>query len=827
MKKILLTLGLGLIYFAAYSQTDLTIYYMDNIPQRMYQNPAFKPTYKINIGLPVISSVHAGYLSNTITPDALFTIDNGTPILKLNQFQNDIKKNNYIGLDLNIDLLSFGFQIGENNYFSFNATENIFMRTNLPEGMLLLPLTGNAGFADHGGNLDFNNFGIDFNHYREYGFGWQRQWNDKLSVGARVKYLYGMENIHVKKNSYSLQTDPDTWDWTLSGSMDIRTSGLPIQVHSDGSGNITTGIEGEQIDITDTNGADISGYLFKRDNYGFGLDLGGDYKLSDKISVNASIVDLGFIKWAQYNDNFVTQEADFLYTGLDLTELIYAGSATEDSLQAILDKLQNDFTTQTQLKTNNDAYSTSLITRLHFGGQYQVYETEKTKGNAGALIQTEIYKGSIRPSVTLSYNQSVGRWLNASVSYSYANSSLKNLGAGLSLNLGPVQIYAVADNLLAFNMTKFSDNGESQFMFPKSAKYIHVHTGLNIAFGGKDKDRDKDGIKDKDDECPDTFGEEKFNGCPDVDKDGIPDKDDLCPEIPGTINGCPDNDGDSIINKNDTCPDIPGLAEFNGCPDTDEDGIMDKEDDCPDVAGLALYQGCPDTDSDSIPDKDDACPETPGIEKFGGCPDVDEDGLMDKEDDCPNQPGPIENKGCPWGDKDGDGILDNVDRCPEVFGVKENNGCPFGDVDNDGVLDKDDRCPNVAGVPENDGCPLIKKEEEDILKKAFENLEFQSGKEIIKNSSYPSLNELADVLKKRPEWKLRISGHTDNVGSATSNLRLSMKRSNAVKIFFIDRGINADRLRTEWFGETKPVANNNTPEGRQKNRRVEMTIEFE
>lgn len=822
MKKVLIVLlsVIGLSKF--YAQQDMTIYYMDNIPQRMYQNPAFKPTYKINIGLPAISSVHADYMSTTITPEALFRVEGGQSVLKLNEFKTEIKKNNYMGFNVNVDLLSFGFQVGEKNYFSFNITENIFSRTNLPEGMLLLPLTGNAGFEDHGGDLSFKNFGTNFTHYREFGFGWQRQWSDKLSLGARVKYLYGMENIYTKQSNYNLNTNQETWDWTLSGSMDIRTSGLPIRVVTNADGSIS--VQDEELEVAN---GDVAGYMFKRNNHGLGLDLGGNYQMNDKLSLNASIVDLGFIRWGSYNDNFKTQEADFVFTGLDLTELIYAGSATEDSLDAIIDELEKDFQDQTSLEANTDAYGTPLLTRIHLGGQYQLYKTDKTGGKAGLLVQTEIYHKSLRPSFTLSYNQAVGRWLNASVSYSYINRSFKNVGAGLSVNLGPIQLYAVADNLLATQVTQFTDNGESQFTFPKSAKNVHLRTGLNIAFGGKEKDRDGDGIKDKKDDCPDTFGLEEFNGCPDTDADGIPDKEDMCPETPGTINGCPDTDGDGIIDKNDSCVNTAGLEEFNGCPDTDGDGIMDKKDDCPDVKGLAKYNGCPDTDEDGIIDVKDDCPTTFGIAKFNGCPDVDEDGLMDKEDECPNQPGPIENKGCPWGDKDGDGIKDNVDKCPEVVGVPENNGCPYGDVDNDGILDKDDKCPNVPGVIENDGCPEIKKEEQEILKKAFDNLEFETGKEIIKKSSYSSLNELADVLKKRPEWKLKIEGHTDNVGSESNNLTLSKKRALSVKQFLMDRGIEDERLRTEWYGETKPIATNDTPEGRQQNRRVEMDIEFE
>ena len=294
MKKILLIAIISLYTGLNFGQQDLTIYYMDNVPQRLYQNPAFKPNSKVNIGLPVISSIYMNHMNTTLTPRNLFNTDGANPVLQTQSFKEKIKKNNYLGLSTKIDLLSFGFKVGK-NYFSFNATENVFFRMNLPKGMLLLPLTGNANFEEHNGELSFKNFGVDFNHYREYGFGWQRDWNDKLSVGAKVKYLYGMENIHTKESNYTWKTDPDTWDWTITGNMDIRSSGFPTTFVRDSNGNL------KAEDVTsDLDNNDIAGYLFKRKNKGLGIDLGGDYKFNDKLSFNASVIDLGFINWKSY-----------------------------------------------------------------------------------------------------------------------------------------------------------------------------------------------------------------------------------------------------------------------------------------------------------------------------------------------------------------------------------------------------------------------------------------------------------------------------------------------------------------------------------------------
>ena len=141
--------------------------------------------------------------------------------------------------------------------------------------------------------------------------------------------------------------------------------------------------------------------------------------------------------------------------------------------------------------------------------------------------------------------------------------------------------------------------------------------------------------------------------------------------------GGKDTDGDGVKDKDDLCPEVAGLEQFNGCPDSDGDGIQDSEDACPNEAGLAEFNGCPDRDGDGFPDKEDMCPDEAGLEQFNGCPDTDGDGVMDKNDECPNEAGPVENKGCPVKDQDGDGVPDAEDKCPGVFGVAENYGCPM------------------------------------------------------------------------------------------------------------------------------------------------------
>jgi OOP family OmpA-OmpF porin len=140
--------------------------------------------------------------------------------------------------------------------------------------------------------------------------------------------------------------------------------------------------------------------------------------------------------------------------------------------------------------------------------------------------------------------------------------------------------------------------------------------------------------------------------------------------------GAGDRDKDGISDEKDKCPDVPGLKEFEGCPDTDEDGIPDNEDDCPEEIGSKELKGCPDSDGDGVADKDDLCPDVAGSIEMQGCPDTDSDGLHDGVDECPEKAGPESNNGCPTEDKDGDGVPDSEDQCPDQAGSAEKNGCP-------------------------------------------------------------------------------------------------------------------------------------------------------
>jgi OOP family OmpA-OmpF porin len=223
--------------------------------------------------------------------------------------------------------------------------------------------------------------------------------------------------------------------------------------------------------------------------------------------------------------------------------------------------------------------------------------------------------------------------------------------------------------------------------------------------------------------------------------------------------------------------------------------------------------------------------------------DSDGDGVVDDLDRCPGTPSgvQVDKDGCPL-DSDRDGVYDYLDKCPGTpAGVKvDRDGCPL-DSDGDGVPDYLDKCPGTpAGVKvDQDGCPppvvqkivpqAAKPMEAAIVEKGRVtlNVEFDFDKSIVKKKYHDEIGNLAAVMKKYPDLKITIEGHTDNVGGLTYNEKLSQRRADAIKNYLAAKfGIEASRLNAKGYGPIRPIASNATKEGRQKNRRVEAAADY-
>lgn len=210
-------------------------------------------------------------------------------------------------------------------------------------------------------------------------------------------------------------------------------------------------------------------------------------------------------------------------------------------------------------------------------------------------------------------------------------------------------------------------------------------------------------------------------------------------------------------------------------------------------------------------------------------PDADRDGIPDEIDRCPLAPEDVDGfqdeDGCPDPDDDGDGLADAQDACPREAGPAENRGCPEPDRDRDGIADRVDRCPEIAGVPP-DGCPrhytLVAVTEDRIAIRR--QVHFASARFRVLPDSYPLLEQVVAVLADEPGLRIRVEGHTDDVGPAAVNQRLSQRRAEAVRAYLVARGVSPGRVEAAGYGAARPLTSNRTALGRARNRRTEFRI---
>ncbi len=326
--------------------------------------------------------------------------------------------------------------------YSFNVTEKINFRFQYPKDFMQFLIEGNASFGNQ--TASFDGLGINANHYREYGVNFNRTLkNDRLTVGVRLKYLYGMENINTATSDIDIYTDPNTYDISTNSEIKLNTSGLSDSI------------------------VKIGDYLFGRNNKGYGADFGFNYKVNEKISINGSVIDLGFIKWNNNVTNYTSKKNQFSYTGIDIDEFILNDTSSTNgskSFDRVLDSLEKTF----NIEETNNSYTSSLATQIYFGGKYHL----DNSSNIAALAHADFFKGKIKPSLSLSYNKKFTNFFHLTFSYTITNKSFNNIGGGIVFHPGPIQLYIMADNIVgAFK--------------PQNAQYFQLRTGLNLVFGKK------------------------------------------------------------------------------------------------------------------------------------------------------------------------------------------------------------------------------------------------------------------------------------------------------------------------------------------------------
>ena len=364
------------------------------------------------------------------------------------------------------------------------------------------------------------------------------------------------------------------------------------------------------------------------------------------------------------------------------------------------------------------------------------------------------------------------------------------VGGLLGLRLGMGEVLSIRlDGTVDYILNPANSSVPTQLAGVKAGDkdwHLGAQAGLSLLFGARrDGDRDKDGVKDSVDQCPDTpLGDA-------VDATGC--------SLPK------DADGDGVTDNLDRCPGTPAGDRV-------------------DATGCSLPK---DADGDGVIDPNDKCPNTPAgtVVDATGCPkDSDGDGVIDATDKCPNTPAgtPVDATGCPK-DSDGDGVTDTLDRCPNtpVGTSVDTQGCAV-DLDGDGVINATDKCPDTPAGTKVDavGCPALFGAGASLV---LQGVNFATGKATLLPESQAVLDGVAASLVDNPNVSVEVGGHTDNTGRHASNVKLSDARANAVRDYLIGKGVNPSQLTARGYGPDQPVSDNTTVIGRAANRRVELT----
>ncbi len=773
--------------------------------------------YKVDINLVGLSfavynnyvGLHRNALSKKDQYGHLYAFDDS--LFRQNYLSTrDNKINKSVYFSNQIYLPSFLISINKKNAFAVKWKVRTILNVDGLEKELATLIYNDLNYPSlWSQQLSNQNLSIQTMTWAEYAATYGHVFKDEgkhfLKAGLSVKYIQGIQAayMNIKNLDYSF-----TNDTTLS------------LFHSEVSYGHSTNFEADKNNVKFNQSARPSFgfdfgvvYEWRPDFEKFKYDMDGETGLwrrdknKYKLRVGLSVVDIGYVKFKKgiYSHNFT---ADINSWSLHAFDNIQSVEQFDSTLKA------------TYVMQDGDQYfKMNLPLAISAQIDYNIYKDFYLNLTPYWSPRQKNNKEKVHDITTISLTPRWDhKWFGAFIPFSYDNTG--NFKAGIALRVGPLIV---------------GTNSLGPWVSGKDIYGADVYTMLKIPIMyRRPHDKDKDKVSDKKDKCKETPGTWEFLGCPDRDGDHIQDKDDACPDEPGTpeFQGCPDRDGDKIIDKQDACPDDPGIPEFNGCPDKDGDKIMDKEDDCPDEAGLPEFKGCPDRDLDGVMDKIDECPDKPGPATNNGCPEI-KLILIDAQGNTLRTAIQA---------KDGSFSFDELPTDEFViFSLEGENTEVYmevkvmvGGIAKKALRDSKDKyfrfiilkpADNKLKPEDNKDVAIkLNVEEAEVLKKAFDNLEFATAKDIIKTESLASLDELAALMKKKPNWRLKISGHTDNQGKPATNLKLSEKRAKAVQNYLISKGIAADKFKAEWFGSKKPIADNKTEAGRQKNRRVEMLI---
>lgn len=447
-KRLCLFAALLAVSFGLSAQQNFSLYHMESLPQRSTLNPALLPDCKWFVGFPGFNSLgfqatNSGFNLNAIN-NAIVVKPNGN-FLDLNAMLDVFSRQNYLSLKADQTWAHFGFR-AKKHFFSANVTDKAGFKFGYPKDLFRFIIDGNGG-PNLGETFDFR-FSADAYHYREYGIGYGYKLNNKLTIGAKVKYLRGISRIELKEASLKVRTRPDDYAFEVSSNVELNVaSSLGQFITADGSSPVMDG----------------AGLYKGIKNKGWGLDLGAEYAATDRLKLSAGLIDLGSIKWVQNTASLVSANpaATFVYDGFKISS-----SDTAVDADLFFDKLADSLSGLFGLDTLRRSFRSSLSTELMLGASYALRKNLKLN----ALFYGDVYNKRLMGGLTLGLFWRPVKMFSLSLNNTFYGRAWLNPGFCMAFNAGAVQTYLASENFLAPLM-------------PGSARGSSVRVGWNFTMG--------------------------------------------------------------------------------------------------------------------------------------------------------------------------------------------------------------------------------------------------------------------------------------------------------------------------------------------------------
>lgn len=418
---------------SAMSQYISPVDFMVNNPRSMFANPA---THTNEFGFFdfALGGINIDVQNVGLKYDRFFTFnDAGQPVqINLDKGLASLRDKNYLNANVSLDVFNSGRRT-KHGFFTYTHRVRVMETFRYSKDLVSLLAKGNAAYLgeNNPANIDL---GLAVRGYMEFNFGYQMNLTEKLSIGARLKYLAGLADLKTDNVNIKLFTDPETYALSLVADADVRAA-LPLEFAL---------VDGK----TQVGDFNLFG-MFK--NFGLGIDLGGEYRINDQFGVAAAINDLGFISWktnpirlqAGLNDaGPFYQDGAFVFSGL-----------TTEQMNHIMDDpnyfsdLTNSLPDYLDLSVEQaKRYATGLNTSTMVRGYYDLTPEHRFS----AQLMTYATGIGVRPALTLAYTGNFNKKYDVIGTYTMMGGSYDNIGIGASANVGGVVVYLATNNLFGF-----------------------------------------------------------------------------------------------------------------------------------------------------------------------------------------------------------------------------------------------------------------------------------------------------------------------------------------------------------------------------------------